>query len=333
MHDDLHQRPFVKELDFTPEEFRHLLELSASIKTARHEGREEQRLRGKNIAVIFEKTSTRTRCAFEVAAHQQGAHVTYLDPAGSQLGHKESIKDTARVLGRYYDGIEYRGSDQRLVEELAQHAGVPVWNGLTDQWHPTQSLADVLTMWEHTDKPLNQVSFAYLGDARNNVGNSLLIVAAMLGMDVRMVGPRSLHNASDVVDHARRAAAVSGARITLTEDVTEGVAGVDFVYTDVWLSMGEPPEMWDERIALLKPYQVTAKTLEATGNPVVKFMHCLPAFHNSDTTVGAKIAARTGMTALEVTEEVFESSHSIVFDQAENRLHTIKAVLVATLGD
>ncbi|WP_371594033.1 ornithine carbamoyltransferase [Streptomyces virginiae] len=333
MHDDLHQRPFVKELDFTPEEFRHLLELSASIKTARREGCEEQRLRGKNIAVIFEKTSTRTRCAFEVAAHQQGAHVTYLDPAGSQLGHKESIKDSARVLGRYYDGIEYRGSDQRLVEELAQHAGVPVWNGLTDQWHPTQSLADVLTMWEHTDKPLNQVSFAYLGDARNNVGNSLLIVAAMLGMDVRMVGPRSLHNASDVVDHARRAAAVSGARITLTEDVTEGVAGVDFVYTDVWLSMGEPPEMWDERIALLKPYQVTAKTLEATGNPAVKFMHCLPAFHNSDTTVGARIAARTGMTALEVTEEVFESSHSIVFDQAENRLHTIKAVLVATLGD
>ncbi|GGP93625.1 MULTISPECIES: ornithine carbamoyltransferase [Streptomyces] len=333
MHDDLHQRPFVKELDFTPEEFRHLLELSASIKTARREGREEQRLRGKNIAVIFEKTSTRTRCAFEVAAHQQGAHVTYLDPAGSQLGHKESIKDTARVLGRYYDGIEYRGSDQRLVEELAQHAGVPVWNGLTDQWHPTQSLADVLTMWEHTDKPLNQVSFAYLGDARNNVGNSLLIVAAMLGMDVRMVGPRSLHNASEVVDHARRAAAVSGARITLTEDVAEGVAGVDFVYTDVWLSMGEPPEMWDERIAVLKPYQVTAKTLEATGNPAVKFMHCLPAFHNSDTTVGAKIAARTGMTALEVTEEVFESSHSIVFDQAENRLHTIKAVLVATLGD
>ncbi len=219
------------------------------------------------------------------------------------------------------------------MEELAQHAGVPVWNGLTDQWHPTQSLADVLTMWEHTDKPLNQVSFAYLGDARNNVGNSLLIVAAMLGMDVRMVGPRSLHNASEVVDHARRAAAVSGARITLTEDVTEGVAGVDFVYTDVWLSMGEPPEMWDERIALLKPYQVTAKTLEATSNPAVKFMHCLPAFHNSDTTVGAKIAARTGMTALEVTEEVFESSHSIVFDQAENRLHTIKAVLVATLGD
>ncbi|WP_314612839.1 ornithine carbamoyltransferase [Streptomyces stackebrandtii] len=330
---DLSHRTFLKELDFTPEEFRHLLELSARIKAARRSGGEEQQLRGKNIAVIFEKTSTRTRCAFEVAAHQQGAHVTYLDPAGSQLGHKESIKDTARVLGRYYDGIEYRGSDQRLVEELAQYAGVPVWNGLTDQWHPTQSLADVLTMWEHTDKPLSQVSFAYLGDARNNVGNSLLITAAMLGMDVRMVGPGSLHNAPDVVEEAREVAAGTGARITLTEDVAEGVAGVDFVYTDVWLSMGEPPELWDERIVLLKPYQVTSAVLQATGNPQVKFMHCLPAFHNSDTTVGAKIAARTGMAALEVTDEVFESSHSIVFDQAENRLHTIKAVLVATLAD
>ncbi|MGA5168509.1 MULTISPECIES: ornithine carbamoyltransferase [Streptomyces] len=330
---DLSHRTFLKELDFTPEEFRHLLELSARIKAARHDRCEEQRLRGKNIAVIFEKTSTRTRCAFEVAAHQQGAHVTYLDPAGSQLGHKESIKDTARVLGRYYDGIEYRGSDQRLVEELARYAGVPVWNGLTDQWHPTQSLADVLTMWEHTDKPLHQVSFAYLGDARNNVGNSLLITAAMLGMDVRMVGPGSLHNAPGMVDEARKVAAGTGARITLTENVAEGVAGVDFVYTDVWLSMGEPPELWDERIALLKPYQVTSAVLRATGNPRVKFMHCLPAFHNSDTTVGAKIAARTGMTALEVTDEVFESSHSIVFDQAENRLHTIKAVLVATLAD
>jgi len=330
---DLSHRTFLKELDFTPEEFRHLLELSARIKAARRSGCEEQRLRGKNIAVIFEKTSTRTRCAFEVAAHQQGAHVTYLEPSSSQLGHKESIKDTARVLGRYYDGIEYRGSDQRLVEELAQYAGVPVWNGLTDQWHPTQSLADVLTMWEHTDKPLNQVSFAYLGDARNNVGNSLLITAAMLGMDVRMIGPSSLRNAPDVVEEARKVAAGTGARITLTENVAEGVAGVDFVYTDVWLSMGEPPELWDERIALLKPYQVTSAVLQATGNPRVKFMHCLPAFHNSDTTVGAKIAARTGMIALEVTDEVFESSHSIVFDQAENRLHTIKAVLVATLAD
>ncbi|MGW6396044.1 ornithine carbamoyltransferase [Streptomyces sp. NPDC055103] len=329
----LSHRTFLKELDFTPEEFRHLLELSAGIKAARRSGCEEQRLRGKNIAVIFEKTSTRTRCAFEVAAHQQGAHVTYLDPAGSQLGHKESVKDTARVLGRYYDGIEYRGSDQRLVEELAQYAGVPVWNGLTDQWHPTQSLADVLTMGEHADKPLHQVSFAYLGDARNNVGNSLLITAAMLGMDVRMIGPSSLHNAPDVVEEARKVAAGTGARITLTEDVAEGVAGVDFVYTDVWLSMGEPSELWDERIALLKPYQVTSAVLRATGNSRVKFMHCLPAFHNSDTTVGAKIAARTGMTALEVTDEVFESPHSIVFDQAENRLHTIKAVLVATLAD
>ncbi|MGA4864657.1 ornithine carbamoyltransferase [Streptomyces lavendulocolor] len=330
---DLSHRTFLKELDFTPEEFRHLLDMSARIKAARRDGCEEQRLRGKNIAVIFEKTSTRTRCAFEVAAHQQGAHVTYLEPSSSQLGHKESVKDTARVLGRYYDGIEYRGSDQRQVEELARYAGVPVWNGLTDQWHPTQSLADVLTMGEHTDKPLHQVSFAYLGDARNNVGNSLLITAAMLGMDVRMVGPSSLHNAPGMVDEARKVAAGTGARITLTEDVAEGVAGVDFVYTDVWLSMGEPPELWDERIALLKPYQVTSAVLRATGNPRVKFMHCLPAFHNSDTTVGAKIAARTGMTALEVTDEVFESSHSIVFDQAENRLHTIKAVLVATLAD
>ncbi|MEV5971481.1 ornithine carbamoyltransferase [Streptomyces sp. NPDC051921] len=330
---DLHHRPFLKELDFTPQEFRHLLDLSASVKAAHREGCEKQRLLGKNIAVIFEKTSTRTRCAFEVAAHQQGAHVTYLDPAGSQLGHKESIKDTARVLGRYYDGIEFRGSDQSLVEELAQYAGVPVWNGLTDQWHPTQSLADVLTMEEHSDKPLNQVSFAYLGDARNNVGNSLLITAAMLGMDIRMVGPRSLRPAPGIVEEARRLAALSGARITLTEDVKEGVAGVDFVYTDVWLSMGEPPEMWDARIALLKPYQVTTEILNATGNPKAKFMHCLPAFHNSDTAVGAGIAARTGMTALEVTDEVFESAHSIVFDQAENRLHTIKAVLVATLGD
>ncbi|MFD7609887.1 ornithine carbamoyltransferase [Streptomyces sp. NPDC059828] len=330
---DLSHRTFLKELDFTPVEFRHLLELSARIKADRRSGCEEQRLHGKNIAVIFEKTSTRTRCAFEVAAHQQGAHVTYLEPSSSQLGHKESIKDTARVLGRYYDGIEYRGSDQRLVEELARYAGVPVWNGLTDQWHPTQSLADVLTMWEHTDKPLHQVSIAYLGDARNNVGNSLLITGAMLGMDVRMVGPGSLHNAPETVDEARKVAAGTGARITLTEDVAEGVAGVDFVYTDVWLSMGEPPELWDERIALLKPYQVTSAVLQSTGNPRVKFMHCLPAFHNGDTTVVAKIAARTGMTVLEVTDEVFESSHSIVFDQAENRLHTIKAVLVATLAD
>ncbi|WP_137992073.1 ornithine carbamoyltransferase [Streptomyces vilmorinianum] len=330
---DLRHRSFLKEVDLTPDEFRHLLELSARLKSARYAGTEEPRLRGKNIAVVFEKTSTRTRCAFEVAAHQEGAHVTYLEPSSSQLGHKESVKDTARVLGRYYDGIEYRGSDQRLVEQLARYAGVPVWNGLTDQWHPTQSLADMLTMAEHTDKPLAQVSFAYLGDARNNVAHSLLVSAAMLGMDVRMVGPRALHSAPEVVAAARTAAESRGARITLTEDIAEGVAGVDFVYTDVWLSMGEPPELWDERIALLKPYQVTTDVLRATGNPRVKFLHCLPAFHDSDTTVGAQIAARTGMTAMEVTDEVFESAHSVVFDQAENRLHTIKAVLVATLAD
>ncbi|WP_438295528.1 ornithine carbamoyltransferase [Streptomyces sp. HUAS TT7] len=329
----LRNRSLLKELDLTCEEFRHLLELSAQLKAARGAGTEEQRLRGRNIALIFEKTSTRTRCAFEVAARQQGAHVTYLEPTGSQIGHKESIKDTARVLGCLYDGIEYRGSGQHIVEELAEYAGVPVWNGLTDQWHPTQSLADALTMWEHTAKPLHEISFAYLGDARNNVGNSLLVMAAMLGMDVRMVGPESLRNAPDVVAEAERIAKSTGARITLTEDVTEGVAGVDFVYTDVWVSMGEPKEIWDERIALLKPYQVTSDVLKATGNPRVMFLHCLPAFHDSGTGVGAEILRRTGMSALEVTDDVFESSHSIVFDQAENRLHTIKALLVATLGD
>ncbi|MDT0449559.1 ornithine carbamoyltransferase [Streptomyces hesseae] len=330
---DLRHRSFLKELDFTPAEFRFLLDLSARLKSARTSGTEQQRLRGRNIALIFEKTSTRTRCAFETAAYQQGAHVTYLEPTGSQIGHKESIKDTARVLGRFYDGIEYRGSSQSIVEELADHAGVPVWNGLTDEWHPTQSLADVLTMWENTDKPLHEISFAYLGDARNNVGNSLLITGAMFGMDVRMVGPKSLRNAPDVVKEALRIADSAGARITFTGDVAEGVAGADFLYTDVWVSMGEPKEIWDERIELLMPYQVTMDMVRATGNPRVKFLHCLPAFHDDGTTVGAEILARTGMTALEVTDEVFESSHSVVFDQAENRLHTIKAVLVATLGD
>ncbi|MEW2487036.1 ornithine carbamoyltransferase [Streptomyces sp. NPDC048411] len=330
---DLRHRSLLKELDFTPDEFRHLLELSARLKSAHYEGTEQQRLRGRNIALVFEKTSTRTRCAFEVAALQQGAHVTPLDPTGSQIGHKESIKDTARVLGRFYDGIEYRGSSQSAVEELAEYAGVPVWNGLTDDWHPTQSLADALTMREHTDKPLHEISFAYLGDARSNVGNSLLVMGAMLGMDVRMVGPESLHNTPGVVAEAKRIARSTGARITLTENADEGVAGVDFVYTDVWLSMGEPKELWDERIALLKPYQVTMDVLKATGNPRVRFMHCLPAFHDSGTTVGAEILERTGMNALEVTDEVFESPHSVVFDQAENRMHTIKAVLVATLGD
>ncbi|KOT90802.1 ornithine carbamoyltransferase [Streptomyces sp. NRRL F-5755] len=330
---NLRHRSFLKELDLTPSEFRFLLDLSARLKAARAAGTEQQRLCGRNIALIFEKTSTRTRCAFETAAHQQGAHVTYLEPTGSQIGHKESIKDTARVLGRFYDGIEYRGSSQRIVEELAEYSGVPVWNGLTDEWHPTQSLADALTMWENTDKSLHEISFAYLGDARNNVGNSLLVMGAMLGMDVRMVGPESLRNAPEAVAEARRIAAETGARITLTEDVTEGVAGADFVYTDVWVSMGEPREIWDERVALLTPYQVTMDVLKATGNPRVKFLHCLPAFHDSGTTVGADVLARTGMSALEVTDEVFESPHSVVFDQAENRLHTIKAVLVATLGD
>ncbi|OIJ91454.1 ornithine carbamoyltransferase [Streptomyces colonosanans] len=330
---NLRHRSLLKELDFTPAEFRQLLELSAQLKAARAAGTEQRRLSGKNIVLVFEKTSTRTRCAFETAAHQQGAQVTYLDPAASQIGHKESIKDTARVLGRFYDGIEYRGSSQSIVEELADYSGVPVWNGLTDEWHPTQSLADALTMWEHTDKPLHEISFAYLGDARNNVGNSLLVMGALLGMDVRMVGPASLRNGPEVVKEARRIAESTGARITLSEDVAEGVAGADFLYTDVWVSMGEPKEIWDERIALLKPYQVTMDVIEATGNPRVRFMHCLPAFHNDETTVGAQVLEHAGMKALEVTEEVFESSHSVVFDQAENRLHTIKAVLVATLGD
>ncbi|MEU7168489.1 ornithine carbamoyltransferase [Streptomyces morookaense] len=329
---NLRHRSFLKETDFTPAELRFLLDLSAELKAARRAGSEQQRLQGRNIALIFEKTSTRTRCAFETAAHQQGAHVTYLEPSGSQIGHKESIKDTARVLGRMYDGIEYRGSSQDIVEQLADYSGVPVWNGLTDEWHPTQSLADVLTMWEHTDKPLHDVSFAYLGDARNNVGNSLLIAGAMFGMDVRMIGPESLRTAPEVEKEARRIAETTGARITLTENLEEGVAGADFLYTDVWVSMGEPKEIWDERITLLKPYQVTSEVLAATGNPRVKFLHCLPAFHDAGTTVGADVLARTGMTALEVTDEVFESAHSIVFDQAENRVHTIKAVLVATLG-
>ncbi|MCS0636901.1 ornithine carbamoyltransferase [Streptomyces sp. LP05-1] len=333
MAPNLRHRSFVKELDFTPEEFRFLLDLSAGLKAARYAGTEQRRLAGRNIAIVFEKTSTRTRCAFEVAAHQQGAHVTYLDPSGSQIGHKESIKDTARVLGRLYDGIEYRGSGHHIVEELAEYAGVPVYNGLTDDWHPTQSLADALTMWENTDKALHDVSVAYLGDARNNVGNSLLLAGALLGMDVRMVGPEALRNAPEVVERAREIAETTGARITVTDDLAAGVAGADFLYTDVWVSMGEPKEIWDERIALLKPYQVTMDVIEATGNPRVKFLHCLPAFHNAETSVGAEVLAHTGMTALEVTDEVFESSHSIVFDQAENRMHTIKAVLVATLGD
>ncbi|MDX6313659.1 MAG: ornithine carbamoyltransferase [Streptomyces sp.] len=329
---DLTGRHFLKELDFTTEEFRHLVELAAELKAAKRAGTEVQRLRGRNIALVFEKTSTRTRCSFEVAAADQGASTTYLDPAGSQIGHKESVKDTARVLGRMFDGIEYRGNGQQIVEELAAYAGVPVWNGLTDEWHPTQMLADVLTMTEHSAKPLEEIAYAYLGDARYNTGNSLLITGALLGMDVRIVAPKQLWPGDAVVAEAHRLAASTGARVTLTEDVAEGVRGADFVHTDVWVSMGEPKEVWDERIALLGPYAVTAEVLAATGNPDVKFMHCLPAFHDLGTKVGREIYERHGLTSLEVTDEVFESPRSVVFDQAENRMHTIKAILVATLA-
>lgn len=329
---DLTGRHFLKELDFTAEEFRGLIDLAAELKAAKKAGTETQRLRGKNIALIFEKTSTRTRCAFEVAAADQGASTTYLDPSGSQIGHKESVKDTARVLGRMFDGIEYRGDSQPGVEELAAYAGVPVFNGLTDDWHPTQMLADVLTMTEHSTKPLAEIAFAYLGDARFNMGNSYLVTGALLGMDVRIVAPKAYWPAEEIVDRARKLAETSGARITLSEDVAGGVAGADFVLTDVWVSMGEPKEVWDERIAALAPYAVTMDVLRATGNADVKFLHCLPAFHDLGTKVGREIHARHGLSSLEVTDEVFESAHSVVFDEAENRLHTIKAILVATLA-
>ncbi|WP_405603054.1 ornithine carbamoyltransferase [Streptomyces sp. NBC_01410] len=328
----LEGRHFLKELDFTAEEFRGLIDLAAELKAAKRAGAEVQRLRGRNIALIFEKTSTRTRCAFEVAAADQGAATTYLDPVGSQIAHKESVKDTARVLGRMYDAIEYRGHGQGVVEELAVHAGVPVYNGLTDEWHPTQMLADALTMTEHTDKPLDQVAYAYLGDARYNMGNSYLVTGALLGMDVRIVAPRLLWPDDTIVDLARGLAKASGGSVTLTEDVTEGVRGADFVATDVWVSMGEPKEVWDERIALLGPYAVTMDVLRATGNENVKFLHCLPAFHDLGTKIGRDIYERHGLTELEVTDEVFESEHSVVFDEAENRMHTIKAIMVATLG-
>ncbi len=331
-HHDLSGRSFLKELDFTPDEWRSLLASAARLKAAKKNGTEDQRLRGKNVALIFEKASTRTRCAFEVAAHDQGAHVTYLDPTGSHLGHKESAADTARVLGRMYDAIEYRGFSQTTAETLGMFAGVPVWNGLTDQWHPTQSLCDMLTMREHVAKPDDEISFAFVGDARDNTANSLLVAGAMLGMDVRMVAPDSLGNPADVVKAAERIAESTAARITCTSDVAAGVAGVDFIYTDVWVSMGEPVQAWAERIDLLMPYQVTSDLLALTGNPAVKFMHCLPAFHDRQTEVGEELYAQTGLTALEVTDEVFESDRSIVFDQAENRMHTIKAVMVATLG-
>ena len=327
----LHRRNLLKEIDLTPDEVRALLDLAAELKAAKREGREQRRLTGKNVALVFEKTSTRTRCAFEVAAADQGASTTYLDPSGSQIGHKESARDTARVLGRFYDGIQYRGAGHDVVETLGAFAGVPVWNGLTDDWHPTQSLCDALTMREHAAKPDEQIAYAYVGDARFNMGNSLLVTGAILGMDVRIVAPRSLWPSDDVVAIARRYAVESGARVTLTEDVAEGVRGVDFVHTDVWVSMGEAKEVWAERIQLLTPYQVNAELLAATGNPRVKFMHCLPAFHDLETKVGQDVHEQFGLKELEVTDDVFESDASIVFDQAENRMHTIKALMVATM--
>jgi ornithine carbamoyltransferase len=329
---DLRDRSFLKLLDFTPRDIRFLLKLAADLKAAKYAGYEQQKLRGKNIAIIFEKTSTRTRVAFEVAAYDQGAHVTYLGPSGTQIGHKESMKDTARVLGRIYDAIEYRGFGQEIVEELAQYAGVPVWNGLTDEFHPTQILADVLTMSEFSDKPLSQISYCYLGDARNNMGDSLLVGGAKLGMDVRLCGPRELWPDPELVKTCKAVAKQTGARITLTDDPAKGVAGADFLYTDVWVSMGEDASVWEERIKLLKKYQVNAKLLGLTKNPAVKFMHCLPAFHDRSTKVGEEMFERFGLDGMEVTNDVFESEASIVWDQAENRLHTIKAVMVATLG-
>ncbi len=330
---NLKNRSLLTLRDFSAAEIGFLLKLSADLKAAKVAGTEQPQLKGKEIALIFEKDSTRTRVGFEVAAHDQGATVTYLGPAGSHIGHKESIKDTARVLGRVYDAIEYRGFGQDVVETLAKWAGVPVYNGLTDQFHPTQILADLLTMREHCDKPLRDIAFCFLGDAGNNMGDSLLIGAAKMGMDVRLCGPKSLWPEASIVAEAKALAQESGARVLLTEDVAEGVKGCDFLYTDVWLSMGTPDSVWAERIQLLLPYQVNAKTMKMTGNPRVRFMHCLPAFHNTDTEVGAQIEKSHGITAMEVTEEVFESPASIVFDQAENRMHTIKAVLVATLGN
>jgi ornithine carbamoyltransferase len=329
---DLRGRHLMKLADFTPEEITYLLDLAAELKAAKRDGREEQRLIGKEIALIFEKDSTRTRCAFEVAAYDQGAHVTFIGPSGSHMGHKETAKDTARVLGRMYDAIEYRGFKQDEAEELAKWSGVPVYNGLTDEWHPTQILADFLTFREHLGKPLDEVVFCYLGDARFNMADSYLVGGAKLGMDVRIASPKSLWPRDEIVAQARAIAEETGATIVITEDVAEAVKGADVLLTDVWVSMGEPDDVWKERIELLTPYQVNAEAMALSGNPDVKFMHCLPAFHNTDTEVGKEIFEKFGMDALEVTEEVFESAASLVFDEAENRLHTIKAVMVATLG-
>lgn len=329
---NLRNRHFLKLLDFTPVEIRYLLKLAADLKAAKYAGTEHQRLKGKNIALIFEKTSTRTRCAFEVAAYDQGAHATYLGPTGTQIGVKESMKDTARVLGRMYDGIEYRGFGQKIVEELAKYAGVPVWNGLTDEFHPTQILADLLTMIEHSNKPLNEMKFCYMGDARYNMGNSYMVGCAKMGIDFRAAAPKQYQPSKELVDKCREVAEKTGAKITITDSVVDAVKGCDFLSTDVWVSMGEPDSVWEERIALLKPYQVNAKAMELTGNDKVKFLHCLPAYHNLETKIGQEIFTKFGIDSMEVSDEVFESSASIVFDEAENRMHTIKAILVATLG-
>jgi ornithine carbamoyltransferase len=333
MNFSIRNRSFLKLLDFSPEEIKYLLDLSFALKQAKYSGTEQPRLKGKNIALIFEKTSTRTRCAFEVAAHDQGAEVTYLDPVSSQMGHKESVKDTARVLGRMYDGIEYRGHGQEIVETLAAYAGVPVWNGLTNEYHPTQVLADLMTMIEHCDKPLNQMKLCYMGDARNNMGNSLMVGCAKLGIDFRAAAPVPCQPSKELIKTCEEIASLTGAKITITENLAKAVKDADFLYTDVWVSMGEPSSVWEERIRLLKPYQVNKKILELTGNPDVKFLHCLPAFHNRETKLGEEIFQKFGLESMEVTDEVFESPASIVFDQAENRVHTIKAVMVATLGD
>ena len=329
---NLKNRSFLKLLDFEKRDVVYLLDLARDLKRAKYAGNEEQALRGKNIALIFAKASTRTRCAFEVAAYDQGANVTYLDPTGSHLGKKESVKDTARVLGRMYDAIEYRGNDQDVVEELAAHAGVPVYNGLTDQFHPTQMLADLMTMREYMPQAWHEFSYAYVGDARSNMGNSLMIAGCLMGMDVRIGAPKGLWPDEGLVARARELAQASGARLTITEDANQAVSGVQFIHTDVWVSMGEAESVWEERIGLLQPYQVNAALMAASGNPRVRFMHCLPAFHNLETEVGRKIHDKFGIDAMEVTEEVFESPAGIQFEQAENRVHTIKALMVATLG-
>ncbi|HWT96831.1 MAG TPA: ornithine carbamoyltransferase [Terriglobales bacterium] len=330
---NLRNRSLLTVQDYTQREFQYLLDLARDLKRAKYARTEQEHLKGKEIVLIFEKTSTRTRCAFEVACHDQGAHVTYLDPSGSQIGHKESVKDTARVLGRMYDAIEFRGFSQTAVEDIAKYAGVPVYNGLTDEYHPTQMLADVMTMREHSDRPVHEIKYAYVGDTRSNMGHSLMIVGCLMGMDVRLCGPKELWPTEEYMKIARALEAKSGAKLTLTDDPGKAVAGVDFIHTDVWVSMGEPKEVWAERIKQLRPYQVNAALMKAAGNPRVKFMHCLPAYHNLETKVGRDIHEQFGLDAMEVTEEVFESEMNIAFEQAENRMHTIKAILVATLGD